>query len=193
MRLDRPLLTALRGSLALAGMALLGAGSLVWHAHAHLQSAQAAADTARAEHAETAARQASADAVAANDRRLTEKFAELQAAGLVGEERRAEWLRLLSEVASARRLPAPDCELSPARIDGDGALRTTHMRLRMPLLHEGDLLTLLDQLHARAPALIRMRACRLERLPAGEAMAAATLRADCQFDWHTFAAPAEAR
>lgn len=193
MTLDRPLLTALRGSLVLAGTALLAAGTLVWHARAHLQSAQAAADAARIEHTATAARLASAADAAASDRLLTERFAMLQAAGLVGEERRAEWLRLLAATASARRLPTPDCELSPARMDGDGALRTTRMRLRMPLLHEGDLLALLDELHARAPALVRVRACRLERRTAGEAMTAGMLRADCQFDWHTFASPAEAR
>lgn len=55
----------------------------------------------------------------------------------------------------------------------------------MPLLHEGQLVALLDDLVRHASALVRVRECTLSRAataaPGGE-----QLNADCLLDWITF-------
>lgn len=163
---------------ALAGMASAGrqAAASEWQA-AHALRTDAAAALARA------------DDEASRTRGLAEAIASLRATGALGDERRADWLRPLTEKTAALRLPPLRHEFSSPRID-DGLLRSTQMRLQAMLLHEGDLLALLAAAHEQAPAVLRVRACRLERLPA--ATDDARLRADCRLDWHTFVAPPEA-
>ncbi|MBW7901606.1 MAG: hypothetical protein H3C26_09025 [Rhodocyclaceae bacterium] len=192
MKPEPTLLAALRGDIVGCAAMLLAAGALAWSASAHLQAATADWQAAQRLHADAAATLAAADGEDALAQRLAAGLAALRATGALGDERRPEWLRLLATAAAARHLPPPACEMSPPRTDGDGLLRSTRMRLRATLLHEGDLLGLIDEAQTRAPAVVQVRACRLERLPA-ETATAARLRADCQLDWHTFAVTEEAR
>ncbi len=72
------------------------------------------------------------------------------------------------------------------------------MQLNAHLLHEEDLLRLLDDLHRHARPLLRVRECTLERLPRGAAEGSsahprANLRAECQIDWITIGQPGPRR
>lgn len=131
------------------------------------------------------------------------QFAALQARGVVGAENRLEWTELLREIRERRRLPALDYEIAPQRpldpISGDLVFLASPMQLNAHLLHEEDLLRLLDDLHRQARPLIRVRECTLERLPrgavenGGSAQARANLRAECQLDWITIGRPGPRR
>lgn len=188
MKAEPTLLAALRGDIIGGAAMLLAAGALAWSASAYLQATTADWQAAQRLHADATATLATADGEDARAQRLAAGLAALRATGALGDERRPEWLRLLATATAARRLPPPAYEMSPPRTDGDGLLRSTRMRLRATLLHEGDLLGLIDEAQTHAPAMVQVRACRLERLPA-----TARLRADCQLDWHTFVMTEEAR
>jgi hypothetical protein len=85
-------------------------------------------------------------------------------------------------------------EFAPRRaLDGEGAeqrfgLNASAMSLQARLLHEEDLVWLLDDLARRAPALIQPRRCDVSRLPPANATGAlrdGLLSADCLIDWIT--------
>jgi len=117
-------------------------------------------------------------------------FDALRAAGVVGEERRLEWVELIKEIGARRDLPRLRFELAaqrpidPTAQDGYAFFAST-MKLQAQLLHEEDLTRLLSDLRDRASALIQPRSCTLKRLLASELGSPAQLQAECEIDWVT--------
>ena len=187
-------LKKLRGAAALATlMALAGAGAL-W-ASARL------ADEAKQDHSRAIAARATAQgglaAAQAEELEIAQKidrYRQLAARGAIGAEQRLAWVELIRDTRSRHRLGALDYEFSPQRpLDrsiapsdaGQLEVSSSTLRLRLPLLHEGDLLTLLDELSQHAPALVRVRECSMVRRVVTDATPE-TLQADCLLDWITF-------
>lgn len=129
------------------------------------------------------------------------RFAALVEQGIIGAERRLEWVDKMRHAKAARKLydlqfeiapqQAIDPELLPAS-GGDYEFRSSSMRLQMQLLHEGDLLGFVGDLRDGTHAFLRPRNCVIERLaqPVGEtpgnlAVVGPQLRADCIIDWIT--------
>ncbi len=187
-------LKKLRGTALLAiVMALMGAGALwisadlaneVKQAHARALSARAAAfdglAAARAEETEIAQK--------------IDRFSQLAARGAIGAEQRLAWVELIRDARTRYRLGALDYEFSPQRpLDraiapadaGQLEVSSSALRIRLPLLHEGDLLTLIDDLTRHASALVRVRECSLVRRTVTDTTLE-TLQADCLLDWITF-------
>lgn len=117
----------------------------------------------------------------------------LLAAGVIGPERRLDWIQRIAQLKEQRLLVGLHYELAPQHAL-PGALKTmagghefmaSTMTLQMSLLHEEDLLGFLDELAVTAPALLRVRHCNVERIVAADAADAAQLRADCRIDWIT--------
>ncbi len=119
-------------------------------------------------------------------------FNALKARGVIGEEQRLEWVELLKEIRERHRLievryeiaPQQALEKSPA---GRLALYASTMRLQLSLLHEEDLVRLLDDLRHQARALIQVRRCDVARIPRSgpENTLQGFLRAECLIDWIT--------
>lgn len=187
-------LKKLRGAAALAAlMALAGAGAL-W-ASARL------ADEAKHDHTRAIAARAAAQgglaAAQAEELEIAQKidrYRQLAARGAIGAEQRLAWVELIRDTRARHRLGALDYEFSPQRpLDrsiapsdaGQLEVSSSTLRLRLPLLHEGDLLTLLDELSQHAPALVRVRECSMVRRVVTDATPE-TLQADCLLDWITF-------
>lgn len=120
-------------------------------------------------------------------------FVELRRRGVIGKEHRLSWVETLNEAGKA--LP----ELS-YRIDaqapfvpgfpvGLGAfdINASEMQLSLGLLHEGDLVRLLDDLNRNARGLYSVASCELARDEFGSVLdpAAANLRAECLLEWYT--------
>lgn len=136
--------------------------------------------------------------LAATDRDLAElaaraeRYRRLDARGLLGAERRLDWIDLITAVRVARQLFDVDYDFAAQRpleatpSPSVAAVAST-MKLRMPLLHEGDLIAILEDLAERAPALLQIRECRLERVAAEphDTGPAARLAASCRIDWIT--------
>ena len=133
--------------------------------------------------------------VSSEQREIREKsaqFSRLQEQGIVGEERRLEWVELIHAIRAERQLIDLQYEIEPQRllesIPGTRfAFYASTMQLQFGALHEEDLLRLVDDLRQRAHALIQIRSCSLSRRPAQSASRdnQAQLQAECLIDWVT--------
>lgn len=123
-------------------------------------------------------------------------FNELVRRGIVGDERRLEWVEQLKAIRQQRQLLELAYEIAPQRpltaLPGSSyGYFASAMKLQLKLLHEEDLTRLLADLHEQASALILVRSCDVSRLAGGNAEARtaggvqAKLQADCLLDWVT--------
>ena len=187
-------LKSIRGSALLAlAMAMAGVGAL-W------ASARLADEVSRGHAAALDARGkaqrglASARAEEAEIAEKIDRFRHLVERGAIGSEQRLAWVELIRDARARHQLGALDYEFSPQRpLDptiapsdaGQLEAASSALRLRLPLLHEGDLLSLIDDLAANASAVVRVRECSIaRRIPADSS--AEALQADCLLDWITF-------
>ncbi|MDD5249613.1 MAG: hypothetical protein PHY45_11540 [Rhodocyclaceae bacterium] len=167
-----------------------------------LVARQLTAQAAGAEKQETgrrAALQARISRVAADAAdvpRWNARYRDMLAHGYIGAERRLDWIERIAQVKEARRLIDVQYELAPqtsaaadvlpAASAGGYEFMTSTMQLQMSLLHEEDLLGFFDDLAGSVPAILRVRACNVERLAsAADDGTAARLKADCRIDWIT--------
>jgi hypothetical protein len=123
-------------------------------------------------------------------------FNALKAKGVIGPERRLEWVELIKEISERRQLIDLRYEFAPQRAldakPGDAfAFHASNMKLQLQLLHEEDLTRLIGDLRARAQAVVQVKSCSLSRLPPREhGTARAFLRGECELDWITLREPA---
>ena len=121
-------------------------------------------------------------------------FRGLAVRGIIGPERRLEWVETIAAIRQARRLFEVDYEFQPQQVlagmTGPYPFNASQMQFRLPLLHEEDLLHFLADLRASAPALVQARHCSLQRVPAGSASSlSAQLTASCTLQWITIGDP----
>lgn len=184
---------ALRWSLIWLGAATLLSGTAVvavWHAS---QRAAQAQQHALAQQTATRTKLARVNDEARDIRAKIHRYQELLSQGRIAAERRSEWIETLRQIKAARKLLGLDYELAPQRrLDDKGlvgshhAVLTSTMQIDLPLLHENDLLGLLADLSARVHAVISVKRCVIERIPAvTDRHAAAPLHAQCELDWIT--------
>ena len=124
-------------------------------------------------------------------------FRQLQAEGIIGDERRLAWIETLREAAAHLQLPSLRYRIErrtpyEAGLDLEpGAFRplSTAVRLDVGLLHEGDLVRLLHELATRGAGLHRVERCDVRR--AGPSFVvrpdAVNLVAECDLRWITLA------
>lgn len=200
--LSRPAIAALR-RIAAAALALAGSGWIVWQAAANHAAAHSALNEAGRRHAAATEALRIIDDPAFRSRLAA--FAALEARGLIGSERRPEWTALLDRMTISDTPLALTYELSPAQpeqaaratdsaADDGPRLRRSLLRLNMELLHEGDLIAVLDELAQRIGAIVRIRGCELARKANGEADASrAALAASCRLELVTVAGGGRSR
>jgi hypothetical protein len=123
------------------------------------------------------------------------QFLALRQRGLIGEENRLAWIDALRRSQEQRKLLPISYDISPQQalqvplpmMMGQYHLRGSRMRLQMDLLHEMDLLNLLDDL--RQAGYFAVQDCTLKRhasAATGAASGAApTLGAECELLWLT--------
>lgn len=126
------------------------------------------------------------------------RFQALKARGYIGPEQRLDWIETLARIKTSRRIFRLDYEFAPQRpvdaaiLPGGAAaggfeIMASQMKLQMQLLHEGELLAFLAELRESVQALIQVRSCTIDRLPASNADRGrnAQLKADCTLEWIT--------
>ncbi len=123
----------------------------------------------------------------------------LLASGFVGEERRIEWIETLRQIHHQHKLFSIDYSIglqenyrTPFLANlGNFALHRSVMKLDLDMLHEGDLLTLLDGLQEQTSPFI-VRECVINR-PIGASInvrtVSANLKVACEIDWLTLRDP----
>ncbi|MBL8445937.1 MAG: hypothetical protein JNJ44_00830 [Zoogloeaceae bacterium] len=120
-------------------------------------------------------------------REAISRFRRLEGQGVVGAEHRLEWVERLAAVRQQIGLPVLEYELRPRRpldpTPPSGPLRMTRsgMAISATLLHEEDLLALLEGLAAEPSAIVHPVECRLSRAIGGRR----ELTAQCGIDWIT--------
>lgn len=178
---------------ALVGLVLLvavGAG-LIWFTERSLKAAQAELLSARNDRAQNREKLSK---IAEEEREVKEKldvYRRLRDARVLGEERRLEWadavarIRKQRELADVRYLVEPQKLVvslpgKPASVD----FFASSMKLTMSLLHEGDLLTFLDDLRATGNAYHSVQRCAMTRSGAVGAPTslAPRVQAECTVD-----------
>lgn len=119
--------------------------------------------------------------------------------GFVGEERKIEWIERLRQIHGQYNLFSIDYNIGqqetyqPSFLPNMGnlVLNRSVMELKLDMLHEGDLINLLDDLHERTPPFM-VRDCEIIR-PVGAEInvnnLTANLRAICELDWLTLRDP----
>ena len=125
----------------------------------------------------------------------------LEESGIVGPERRLDWIETVRGVARQTRLPSFRYQISaqePYDVDvreHAGAYRAyaSEMQVELGLLHEVDLLSVLAELEARATGLFRVEECRIRRTAKsiGRDPTRSNLIASCGIDWLTVRQDAE--
>lgn len=120
----------------------------------------------------------------------------LQDSGVLGEERRLDWMEQLRNTQRDLRIPGLKYEFSPQvplskNPPAGYAWFNSPLHLQLRLLHEGDLLNTLGQIQQEAKALVIVRSCKLVQLPTTPERREMTARlgADCELDWLTARRP----
>jgi hypothetical protein len=119
--------------------------------------------------------------------------------GFVGEEHRIEWIESLRQIHNQHKLFSIEYSIGlqenykPNFLPNLGSfvLHKSTMKLNLDMLHEGDIITLLDGLHQQATPFI-VRDCEIKR-PVGAQIniknMASNMRAVCDIDWLTLRDP----
>ena len=123
----------------------------------------------------------------------------LLASGFIGEERRIEWIEALRQIHAQNKLFSIDYSIGlqenfkPSFLPNLGNFRLNRsvMSLKLDMLHEGDILVLLDGMREQTTPFI-VRDCEIQR-PIGAAINAknvvANMQANCEIDWLTLRDP----
>jgi hypothetical protein len=126
-------------------------------------------------------------------------YNDLLAAGFIGEERRIEWIETLRQIHAQHKLFSIDYSIGlqerykPNFLPnlGNFVLHRSVMSVKLDMLHEGDILALIDGLHEQTTPFI-VRDCEISR-PVGAAVnardVAANMQANCEIDWLTLRDP----
>ena len=124
-------------------------------------------------------------------------YRSLQATGVIGEERRLEWIETLRAAAARVGLPSLRYRIEPRTAHeaapglgaGDHIVFSTVVRIETGLVHEGDLERLLRELAAADAGLFHIERCSVRRSGPELLMrpGAINLSAECVLRWITLA------
>lgn len=173
--------------LCLAGALLLAGAMLVFCAQARQRSAeQRAQSQARLQQAQNAADAAEREYRAAETGKA--RFMELRASGMIGKERRGEWLELLDRATDTSVMPQlryrieAQRPLEHASPIGNSMLYASRMMLQYRARHEAAF-SAAHRLLAEAPGRAVPVRCRIGRTPEN----GPGLAVDCDYLWLTIA------
>jgi hypothetical protein len=125
-------------------------------------------------------------------RRLAER-------GIIGEEQRLDWIERLATIKASRRLFDIHYDIAQQRkLDSTPTagpvVMVSKMDLKVPLLHEGDLFNLLNDLRATPRGYFQVKKCGIARSAAVDRkVLAPTLTATCELDFFTIREPEQAK
>lgn len=142
----------------------------------------------------SAARQKHANAGLEKDilTRFRETYDALEKVGFIGAEQRINWVDGLRTANRESKLFGVEYQIGqqepyPYAADlgvGDLPIRQAIMKLKMPLLHEGDLMPFFRALAARSAGVFTMNACILRRVGVGvQETSQPNLGVECDLAW----------
>ncbi|MDD5331080.1 MAG: hypothetical protein PHX38_13845 [Sulfuricella sp.] len=158
-----------RRALATFAISLLLAAILTGASLAVLRSEQDALSRAQAQRNEAGNRRLQAETARRDILAFQPEFIRLRERGLVGEEKRLDWMEQIGRIREERKLlpisyefsARQDFRIDPSLLPGELQLRASKLTLHMDLLHELDLLGLLDEL--KTEGFYVAQACSIKR------------------------------
>jgi hypothetical protein len=131
--------------------------------------------------------------------RYVEPYRQLERLGVVGDEQRIGWIDALRAANREADLYGVEYDVGPQQPytfvsevnAGPLAVHQSIMKLRLGLLHEGDLFRFFQALAAQKAGTFSVNACTLEPLKVDLAVPVnqPTLHAECELAWITIAGP----
>jgi len=128
-------------------------------------------------------------------RQYYKRYVKLVAAGVAGDENRLDWVSVVRDSAEKMKISSIRYEISaqePFQASylsnvGELTVYASHMKLRLQLAHEEEILRLIDNLNRNAKGLFHVDACQLSRTGEGIAlhMQRANIGGMCEFTWFT--------
>jgi hypothetical protein len=178
---------------ALVAVALIAAGGVATAVVRQLLAAtQAEQQQARADRGAEQTKLARANDEAREIRERIVEYRKLVERGVVGEERRLDWIDRINEIKAARKLGELKLNIGPQRpaeypgLAGGGEVEflASPANLDIALLHEEDLFRFIGDLRSMLSALVIVKACNIERTAdaAKTRGLAPRLRAVCELD-----------
>ncbi|TSA49166.1 MAG: hypothetical protein D4R48_03930 [Nitrosomonadales bacterium] len=204
MKLDRQDVRALQLPLMLFGAVLAISVLMIWYTDARQTETAQALQAQKAMLNQARQRYFSSGAEREAIIKYLPPYRQLIQQGLIGEERRIEWIDNMRAVNQQYKLFGvsytigaqenykPPMQLNP----GPFSLHRSAIKIDLPLLHENDLLILLNAMSADHPASLMARDCVIKRLEVAEKYKLIPyLHAGCELDLVTISepAPTEAR
>jgi hypothetical protein len=129
------------------------------------------------------------------EREIREKLVDyrrLLARGVIGDERRLEWVETIGQIKNDHKLSEIKYQIEPQRTlelpgitaSSELEFRVSALKVNMQLLHEGDLMVFIDGLRRKLKAHVLVRSCSMQRVDHSgqEGGIAPRLRADCIID-----------
>ena len=191
MKLGRRDIKKLRLPVA-ACLALILAGTACYYfADGYLQETRQSGAAAAAQRVEVQTRLASANEEEREIKASLQQYQALAARGIVGEEKRLDWVDTVTAIKNERRLfnisysIEPQKELDYPGFSPGGSVKfmVSHVKVTMQLLHEEDLLNFIDDLARRGKPYLSVRSCNVAREGLGGGTTLAPrLQANCVFD-----------
>lgn len=119
--------------------------------------------------------------------------------GFIGQEKRLEWVDGLRRIHKDQKLFNISYSINPQEAYtigilpnlGDFTLNRSVMKLELNMLHEGDLITLVEKLRAEQGSTFIVRDCELTRVTAAKPNTfVPNMLGKCELDWLTLREPA---
>jgi hypothetical protein len=196
MKMTRPDWIYLRWPLiALVTGLAIGAASVAF-THLSLEKSKKDHRVALAQRTEIQGKLARANQEQVELREKIGRYQELTSKGYFGAEQRLDWVEIISQIRKDRRLADLQYDLSaqhpvdrfllPAGASaGNQQFLASTFRFNVSLVHEGDLMRVLEAFATRIPAYVVLKQCSLSRAADAGPRSLMTLRADCEQEWIT--------
>jgi hypothetical protein len=192
MKLGRRDLKQLRLPVAGCLVLILAGVACYFAAEAYLQETKQLGAATSAQRTEVQARLASANEEEREIKASLQEYQALAAHGIVGEEKRLDWVDTVTAIKNERRLfnigysIEPQQELAYPGFSPGGGVKfvASRVKINMQLLHEEDLLNFIDDLSRRGRSYLSARSCDVQREDRGVSgtTLAPRLQANCVFD-----------
>ena len=201
MKFSRADWIKLRASAIFFSLALVAMASLVYFAHIRKEASILTLENQKTQLQQATQRYQLSGAEKSNIMKYLPQYQQLISKGEVGEERRLEWVDALRNIHKNQKLFTIKYGIGaqepykPVVSLNSGQFKITRsmMKLELAMLHEGDLLTLLDGLTTEQSSPFIVRQCEMNQQNAniGSSLTP-NMQAKCELDWITIHEPISA-
>lgn len=184
----------LRGALFVFLLVLMTGAGALWSADHHLKQLEREQQLAERRLNEVVTKLTQVTTERENITQFSPRYQDLLARGIVGEERRLDWVEGIERIREQQQIfsmrytisPQKNFSAAPNLTAQNFELKASDMELELNLLHEDKLFGFLDDLRREAVGFYLVDHCKVSRIaPAMEMRYAPQLKAECRLNWLT--------